>query len=150
MKNLKIVIATLFVMIACFGMITTVFALTKPDSFYNGISWTWQYSAKATSSYNCLGYATGSMTWEWPWGSSNPTSSQVTTYLKKKGYTKSDKYPHIISYGTSSSKITHFSKVTGTEWCRAKWGSLERFNHHSYDPYYHNSIYGKKIAIYSK
>lgn len=125
----------------------TAFALVMPDSFYDGISWTWSYSAEATDSYNCLGYATGSMTWEWPWGYSNPSGSQVTSYLSDKGYSTSGNWAQIVSYGSSSS-ITHFSKVTGTEWCRAKWGSLERFNHNSWDPYYHDSVYGPQVQIY--
>lgn len=125
----------------------TVLALVEPDSFYDSISWTWSYSAEATTSYNCLGYATGSMTWEWPWGYSNPTSSQVDSYLSEKGYATSGNWAYIVSYG-STSNITHFSKVTGTEWSRAKWGSLERFNHNSWDPYYHDSVYGPQVQIY--
>lgn len=141
------VLCSLVLMILAVG--NTAFALVNPKSFYNSISWTWEYSAPASTKYNCLGYATGSMTWEWPW-SKEPTSEQVTKYLKKKGYIASSKYPEIISYGPSKNKITHFSKVTGKEWCRAKWGSLERFNHHSYNPYHEKSLYGKKIQIYSK
>lgn len=51
-----------------------------PDSFYDSISWTWYYSAPYTTSYNCLGYATGSMTWECPssWGS-GAAQAQVET-----------------------------------------------------------------------
>ena len=124
-----------------------IYALVMPDSFYDSISWTWYYSAAATSSYNCLGYATGSMTWEWPWGSTNPTYSQVDSYLSSLGYSTSGSWESIIAYG-SLSGITHFSKVTGTSWCRAKWGSLERFNHNSWDPYYANSVYGPQVRIY--
>lgn len=80
-------------------------------------------------------------------GYSNPSSSQVDTYLSGKGYSKSGNWAQIVSYGWSSN-ITHFSKVTGTEWSRAKWGSLERFNHNSWDPYYHNSVYGPQVQIY--
>ncbi len=148
--NVKFCLMLLMICAIILTIGTTAYALTNSKSFYDKISWTWEYSAPATTSYNCLGYATGSMKWEWPWGVDNPTDAQVTNYLKKKGYIDSSKYPEIISYGKSKDVITHFSKVTGTEWCRAKWGSLERFNHNSYDPYYVNSIYGKKINIYSK
>lgn len=127
----------------------TVFALVHPDSFYDEISWTWSYSAEATQAYNCLGYATGSMTWEWPWGSKCPTSKAVDEYLSEKGYATSGRWPQIISYGWTDD-VRHFSKVTGSEWCRAKWGGLERFNHHSFDPYYHNSGYGPQLQIYYK
>ncbi len=48
---------------------SAAFALVNPNSFYDSISWTWSYSDVATTSYNCLGYATGSMTWEWAWDS---------------------------------------------------------------------------------
>lgn len=118
-------------------------ALIYSDSYYDSISWTWYYSDKATTSYNCLGYATGSMTWEWPsyWGD-GATKSQVDSYLGTLGYRPYIYDPFILAYGPSQNNITHFSKVTGTEWCRAKWGSLELFNHGSHDPYYHNSIYG--------
>lgn len=131
-------------------MSTTVYALVMDVSFYNGMSWTWSYNAEATGAYNCLGYATGSMTWEWPWGAQKPSSSQVSAYLASKGYTtvsSSGNTPRIISYGWSSN-ITHFSLVTGTDRCRAKWGALERFNHNSWDPYYHDSDYGPQVQIY--
>jgi len=127
---------------------TTTFALYHPDSWYNARCWTWVYSAPYTNSYNCLGYATGSMVWEWPWTGYNPTKSQVTTYLAGKGYsaTGSSIRAEIIAYGTTSA-ITHFSKVTGTAWCRAKWGGLERFNHNSWDPYT-ALLYGPQVQIY--
>ncbi|OPJ54588.1 DUF7689 domain-containing protein [Clostridium oryzae] len=86
-KNLKNKTMTLFLALTMLIVSsTTVFALVNPKSFYDAISWTWTYDASATSSYNCLGYATGSMTWEWPWGSSNPTKSKVDTYMKGKSY----------------------------------------------------------------
>lgn len=147
MKNCKKIVCILLGIVTVSLSSVTAFALTQPDSFYDSIAWTWEYSGPATSSYNCLGYATGSMTWEWAWGASNPSSSKVTTYLKNKGYSTSGNWAQIVSYGTSSA-VTHFSKVTGTSWCRAKWGSLERFNHASWDPYYSNSVYGSKVKVY--
>lgn len=126
-----------------FPLVAHAYTLTHPESFYNEISWTWFYSDKATTSYNCLGFATGSMTWEWPsnWGD-GATKSQLDSYLAKKGYRPYEYDPFILAYGPSSNKIVHFSKVTGLEWCRSKWGGLELFNHGSHDPYYHNSPYG--------
>lgn len=71
MNTKKILIITILFLSTLLFTSTTVNALTYDDSFYDSISWTWSYSAPATTSYNCLGYATGSMTWEWPsnWGS---------------------------------------------------------------------------------
>jgi hypothetical protein len=119
------------------------YALVYPDSFYDNISWTWYYADAATSLYNCLGYATGNRTWEWPssWGST-ATKAQVDSYLSTLGYRPSAYDPFILAYGSSQNSITHFSKVTGLQWCRAKWGSLELFNHGSHDPYYSSSSYG--------
>ncbi len=142
--------AVLSLLLMIVAVRVTALALSRPKDYYDSISWTYDYSGPSTSSYNCLGYATGSMTWEWPWKNEYVGISQVKRYLDGKGYTQSDKYPVIIVYGKSKSDIKHFSKVTDKDWCRAKWGALERFNHHSYDPYYSNSIYGKKIAVFSR
>lgn len=143
MKNKKIVIITIMVLGILLFLSQEVKALTYDDSFYDSISWNWSYSAPATTSYNCLGYATGSMTWEWPsnWGT-GATKAQVDSYLATLGYRTSIYDPFILAYGPNENYIVHFSKVTGTSWCRAKWGQLERFNHGSYDPYYHDSVYG--------
>lgn len=118
-------------------------SLKYDKSFYDSYSWTWYYSNKATTAYNCLGFATGSMTWEWPssWGA-GATKAQVDSYLATKGYRPYIYDPFILAYGPSENYITHFSKVTGLEWCRAKWGALELFNHGSHDPYYHDTPYG--------
>lgn len=145
-EKIKIIIMLLLCVLTVSLSSATVYALCHEDSYYDAISWTWEYSAPATRDYNCLGYATGSMTWEWPW-SGKPTDSEVTAYLEDKGYSTSGKWAYIISYG-SSSEIKHFSKVTGTSWCRAKWGRLERFNHGSWDPYVHEGVYGPQVTIY--
>ena len=142
-KNLIIISLVVLVMLLCLGQAVNAYTLVEPESFYDSVSWTWYYSDAATRSYNCLGYATGSKTWEWPssWGRA-ATKDQVDSYLATLGYKE---YPYdafILAYGPSQNQITHFSKVTGLEWCRAKWGSLELFNHGSYDPYYHDSSYG--------
>lgn len=124
-------------------------ALYYPTAYYNSIAWTWAYDATWTSLYNCLGYATGSMIWEWPWGG-NPPSSTVDSYLASKGYVKSyyPYQPRIISYGTTSG-IRHFSRVpAGTSNTSvAKWGGLERMKSASRDPYY-SSSYGYWVAMY--
>ena len=126
-----------------------VSALYYDTSYYDAISWVYTYQAPYTSSYNCLGWATGSMTWEWPsiWGES-ATYSQTTNYLVAKGYylgstpgvlTLTTK---IIAYGPSSEKITHFAKVSNKN-VTAKWGQLERFSHgQNANPYYSSSAYG--------
>ena len=149
MKRLKN--AALGVLVLVFVVIgaLSVYGLYHPDSWYDERSWTWYYSAPYTWSYNCLGYATGSMTWEWPW-SGLPTNSQVDSYLATKGYKTTGTWAYIISYYDGySSYICHFSKVTGTVWCRAKWGSLERFNHGSWNPYT-TVAYGPKAKEYYK
>lgn len=140
------VLMLLMMVAICFSSFTSLVHaqnLTYDDSFYDAISWTWYYSDSATTSYNCLGFATGSMTWEWPsnWGE-GATKSQLDSYLATKGYRPYQYDPFILAYGPSYNNITHFSKVTGLEWCRSKWGSLELFNHGSHDPYYSSSIYG--------
>jgi hypothetical protein len=149
-KKIFILVTVIILLIA---MSSTAFALYYPDSFYDAISWIYSYSATYTTSYNCLGYATGSMTWEWPsvWGSV-ATQAEVDSYLDGLGYdpTTSHTAAWIISYGPSSNNITHFSKVTGTSWCRAKWGSLERFNHGDHSPYYSDSDYGLLRRMYYK
>ncbi len=140
--------AFILIVVVLFAMFSaSVFGLYYPDSYYDAISWTWSYSDTYTTSYNCLGYATGSMVWEWPWGSSNPTLAQANSYLTSLGYSTSGTNAYILAYGPSS-LVTHFSRVTGTSWCRAKWGSLERFNHGSWDPYYYSSVYGRLMQRY--
>lgn len=132
-------------------------ALVKPIEYYNNISWTWSYDAPAGNNYNCLGYATGKMRWEWQssWGNA-ATNYQVDSYLGVRDLiTKKCWYPlngqpykiDIIAYGKPN-KIVHFSKYTSTNKCTAKWGSLERFKHNSLDPYYANSVYGKAVRYY--
>lgn len=140
-KLLALVLACGFVM--SFTSIANAQSLSQPKEFYDSISWSWYYSDKATPAYNCLGFATGSMTWEWPrvWGD-GATKAQVDSYLATKGYRPYIYDPFILAYGPSVNHITHFAKVTGLEWCRAKWGQLELFNHGSHDPYYHDSLYG--------
>lgn len=136
----------------------TASALYYPDSYYNNISFTWTYSAPYTSSYNCLGYATGSMYWEWPW-SYNPNGLQVDSYLSSKGHSRIGAYSSgkpfgIMAYGPSTNVITHFSKSTvpnsamGANSCIAKWGQLERFKHNSANPYYSSSSYGSARIMY--
>lgn len=153
MKTKKLITVGVVVLgvLMCLGQSVKAYTLINPESYYNNISWTWYYSDSATNSYNCLGYATGSKTWEWPskWGSA-ATKAQVDSYLATLGYKPYQYDPFILAYGPSANKITHFSKVTGLEWCRAKWGGLELFNHGSHDPYYHSSSYGALQIKYTK
>lgn len=56
--------------------------LCQSTSFYDSLSWTWSYAGPCSTIYNCLSYALGITTsWTWPWGGSNPTPSQVNSYL---------------------------------------------------------------------
>ena len=146
----KKIMISLMLVVSIAILSISAFALVKPDSFYNSISWTWHYAGPDTPSYNCLGFATGAMYWEWPWGGNNPTLSQVSSYLSGKGYRTTGTWAYILAYGPSTSQITHFSKVTGDTWCRAKWGQLELFNHGSWDPYYASSSYGSLRQRYYK
>ncbi|MFA5604053.1 MAG: hypothetical protein WDA12_04335 [Bacilli bacterium] len=154
-KLFSISIITVFLFLATFMIDNKkVEALYYPDSYYDAVSWIYQYQAPYTWSYNCLGWATGSMTFEWPsnWGNGG-TKQQVDSYMIFKGYKVSNLSPslkstRIISYGPSVNNITHFSKVTPTA-VTAKWGSLERFTHFiSIDPYYANSDYGLSRGNY--
>lgn len=149
-RNYKLLM--LFVVLFTFG-VTNVNALYNPDSFYDAISWKYSYQATYTNSYNCLGWATGSMTWEWPsaWGE-GANLTVVNLYFKSKGYlertTPSLSATKIVGYGPSSNKIVHFSKVSLSK-VSAKWGRLERFSHYSeLDPYYSNSVYGLARVYY--
>ena len=63
-KFIKKIATMVIALVACLAMATTAFALYYPKSFYDKISWTYEYSAPYTQNYNCLGYATGSMKWE--------------------------------------------------------------------------------------
>jgi len=146
----KKIMISLMLVVLIVTLSVSAFALVYPDSFYNSISWTWYYAGPATPSYNSLGYATGSMGWEWPWGSSDPSLDQANSHLTSKGYSTTGTWAYILAYGPSNSQITHFSKVTGEVWCRAKWGSLELFNHGSWDPYYASSCYGSLRQRYYK
>lgn len=154
MKTKKLIIIGIMALgiLMCLVSSVKAYTLTYPESFYNGISWTWYYADSATSAYNCLGYATGSKTWEWPssFGYESATKAQVDAYLSTLGYKPYQYDPFILAYGPSENQITHFSKVTGLEWCRAKWGRLELFNHGSHDPYYHSSDYGALQIKYTK
>jgi len=129
----------------------------------NAIANDWTFYAQGTETYNCLAYALGNTTsWVWPWGASNPTFSQVQTYLNGKGYAESYKVGFIgpiqpckiTCYGTTSA-ITHFAKYTNTSnntgWTgqvRAKWGACEIFTHSTPNPYVPTGIYGKQVAVF--
>lgn len=104
-----------------------------------------------TQNYNCLAYAIGiTNTWVWPWGTRNPSLSETTTYLETLGYERANTYSAncIVAYGTSTSNITHFSKVSGGV-VVAKCGSLELLQHTTYQAYYTDS-YGSAQAFYVK
>ncbi len=117
-----------------------------PTEFYNSFCTTWSYLGPCTGTYNCLAYSIGiTNQWVWPWGSSNPTSNQVNTYMSSKGYRTYGHYAKIISYGTTNS-IGHFSKVISSSACQAKCGGLNLLQHNSWDPY--NTYYTHKLYNY--
>lgn len=156
----KNVFGVMLFTILSIAIASSAYALYYPTKFYTNRSWTYIYNGPLSTNYNCLGYATGSMYWEWPW-SGNPTKSQVASYLKTKYGYKNYSWgtplkPSIISYGTSGA-IMHFSKIPNADLgdCYAKWGSLERFKHQSWNPYNvgsdsWGSFYGKAVETYNK
>ncbi len=153
-SRLTFVPLILFTILCTFTFNNRVKALYNPTSYYDAISWIYTYDATYTPSYNCLGWATGSMTWEWPslWGSA-ATKSQVDAYLISKGYysvSSTSTVKKIIAYGSSTSSIVHFAKVNSGA-VSAKWGQLERFTHGiSINPYISTGVYGSSRAYYAK
>lgn len=113
----------------------------------NSIASSWTIKNTSNVNYNCLAFALGNTsTWEWQWGASNPTVSQVNTFMTGKGYvTATSSDAKIIAYG-STSNVTHFSKKTGASTIDAKWGQLEVMTSTSLSPY--TSVYGPAIAYY--
>lgn len=155
-KNMSLTLILLLSSLTIFMFGTNkVNALYYDKSYYDAISWIYTYQAPDSWGYNCLGWATGNMYWEWPssWGYA-ATKSDVNAYLAVQGY-KSGlntglKSIKIVAYGQSANSIVHFSKVTPTE-VSAKWGALERFSHGiSMDPYYADGVYGSPMAYYYK
>lgn len=154
---LSIVAATAIV-----GGASSAFAgITTPASVLNSMlktSGNYAWLGDATPNYNCLAYAIGNYSsWVWPWAPDNPSNSQVDTYLSSKGFKKSADINstdvaayEIISYGTSSSNITHFSRVAAGGYSNAKWGQRELLQSYGWDPYKSTSEYGDARRKYAK
>jgi hypothetical protein len=128
-------------------------AATTTTAQRDATSWTWTYNAAGTSNYNCLAYAMGyTDRWLWPiaWGSS-PSLNTVTSWMNVQGYTYNgsrQSTSKIVVYGYNNA-VTHFSKITGSTTCRAKWGQCERFDHGSLAPYYYTAqSYGAVYGYY--
>ncbi|WP_205516635.1 hypothetical protein [Paenibacillus sp. SYP-B3998] len=108
--------------------------------------------ADASTTYNCLAYAKGDTSlWDWPWGSANPNSTQVDTYLGYSGFTSvafssNQTGTKIISYGLTSSSIGHFAKVADANYVNAKWGTLELLQHLGWNPYSSSSSNGTYLT----
>jgi len=133
-------------------------------SWEDSVAKNWQLIGPANSQYNCLNYATepyrtGSdllKYWEWPWGSSLPTSSQVDSYLNTQyglsssSYTVAASVNNIFSYGTTSG-ITHFSRrYTTSGYIVAKWGQEGIYLSQGYNPYWTSGPYGAVVKKYYK
>lgn len=150
-KKKSVLVASLVIMFLL-ASVSSAYALYYPASFYNARAYNWQEIGPYTNTYNCLAYALGHTDrWVWPWGSSNPTNSQVNAYMSNRGYNNVGYgYPianaKIISYGTSSS-IVHFGKAF-PDVSRAKWGSLELMKHNGYNPYKPSPGYGSAVTTY--
>lgn len=129
-------------------------AATTTPAQRNAISWTWTYNAPGTDTYNCLAYALGyTNSWIWPlsWGNS-PSLTTVTAWMNgwpgKTYNSTKQSTSKIVVYGRNSA-VTHFSKITGSSTCCAKWGRAERFNHGSLGPYYNTTAsYGAIYGYY--
>ena len=135
-QKLLFLVLTLFVLTLVAS--PAAYALYYSPSYYDKIAWTWEEVGPYTSTYNCLAYALGHTDrWIWPWGSSNPTDSEVDNYMAYLGYSNASwgtpYTPEIVSYGTSS-EVVHFSKAF-TVYSIAKWGSLELMKSYSWNPY---------------
>lgn len=129
-------------------------AMYYPNSFYDARAKTWTYEGPVDTSYNCLGYATGSMTFEWPWRG-NATTADVNNYLEKyynlTEYTSGPYAVKIHAYGTTDN-VVHFAKSDGRD-IIAKWGQLELISSETWDPYYsapgnETDYYGPLVASY--
>lgn len=125
---------------------TESYQTTTADRNYIANNWT--YYKRGYADYNCLAYALGDTSrWIWPWGSSNPSTDTVKTYLKNLDYTvtstsgSSKKKLRMVVYSLNGG-VTHFSRTTSNTTCRAKWGACELFSHSNLDPYT-NNVYGK-------
>jgi len=139
----------LFIALILVVLTAAAYALVYDKSYYDRIAWTWEYYAPASTSYNCLGYATGSYYWEWPW-SGYPTRDAVNFYLGSRyGYQVCypPYQPRIIAYGTYNNAVEHFSRCLNSTTTRAKWGQLEVMTSYSWDPYYPEP-YGSTIERY--
>lgn len=145
-RRTKISIIISLAFLITFSIYTVAYALVWPPSEYDNIAWTWAEVGPADDLYNCLGYATGSYGWEWPWGEWLPWDSEVTSYLNTKGYYVNSNLPSIISYGDLYA-VQHFARTSGSNATIAKWGPLEVMWSGSWDPYY-TSSYGHPVNYY--
>lgn len=123
-------------------IITSLFSISAnalyfPTYFYDNRASSYTKIGDVDSDYNCLAYSLGiTNDWVWPWGASNPSPYQAQNTLNLLyGLDETSVFQgEIIAYGNSN-EITHFSKESGFNTCKAKWGGLELFSHNSRDPY---------------
>lgn len=121
----------------------------------NYIANSWTYETRGYYENNCLAWALNNTTdWIWPWGSSNPSVSEVDSYLANYGYTNQGVQimsERIYAYGFGSSCVTHFARgfigpvIYPID---AKWGHYEVFYSSNTTPYT-NNVYGGQVASYS-
>jgi hypothetical protein len=123
-------------------------SLTSSTALRNQIAYNWTFYQQGYYENNCLAYALGNQTsWIWPWGGSNPTVSQVDSYMSGQGYTAVPpsavgplNTTRAYAFGATSS-VGHFAKnrnyttVLRNDLTRAKWGRYEVFNHSNANPY---------------
>lgn len=155
MKHLRLTIVIALV-VSVMLTVSPAFALTNSaqttTAQRNAIAYNWTYYARGWYENNCLAYAIGvTDRWIWPWGSSNPTLTQVTTYMSTQGYmANAVAAKRVYCYG-SPSAVTHFSKniSVSSSQVRAKWGHCEIFNHSTNNPY-KPTPYGPYVYAYSK
>jgi hypothetical protein len=161
-KKMKFAIRTVLILIICFSLSFAVFAspsIVTTTAQRNAMAYNWTYYTAGVYENNCLGWALGNTTnWVWPWGTSNPTLSQVNTYMFGIAYTGTSSFVmscDVYAYG-STSNVTHFARGLGdgplTYPISAKWGHCEVFKHTSTNPYksVDSGSYGSCIRGYNK
>ena len=99
--NRKKVVFLLTVVLIIAALTMPLYALYYPDQFYSNRASSYTYNAPYTDSYNCLGYATGSMIWEWPWNpiTNKPTPANVAKWGQLERFTHDTRncYPAVNS-----------------------------------------------------
>lgn len=130
----------------------TFYYNSETDNSFKGVATGYGPAADGTpNTYNCLAYAIGITDhWVWPW-STNPTFSDLSSYMSSKGYPTAaqgiQSFAKVIYYQNG-----HFSKVIawdiyGTpKTIISKWGCSELMQSSASSPF--SSVYGPATASF--